>query len=273
MMLAARRAKPRMRKGRLMVVAVADEEAAGHRGTGFLFNAGAFREVDFAVVGEQTANLVALAHKGTVRATVITYGHSVHATDPDRGLNAIHGMADVVAAVERYHRSLHARSHRLLGTATASVNVIRGGTAGNVVAGRCEIIIDRRTIPPERDEEIAEELRQLLGQVAKTRPGFRGGISDISFMPWFEAPGQDHYSARFMENVRSISGRAPGPVGYMPGSDAKFFQSVLAATPTVVFGPGSYEQAHSANEWVPVRDLIECTRILEEFAGDVLGGN
>ncbi len=51
-------------------------------------------------------------------------------------------------------------------------------------------------------------------------------------------------------------------VGY--GSDASKLQAV-AGVPAVVLGPGSINQAHTANEWVEVRELVEARNYTRRF--------
>ena len=94
--------------GTLVLVAAAEEEVGGQLGTKWLADAGHLPACDFIVVGEQTSNKVAIAHKGVMRATVRTSGVSVHATNPDRGVNAIVAMSKVVNALADYHQDVGA---------------------------------------------------------------------------------------------------------------------------------------------------------------------
>jgi acetylornithine deacetylase len=55
----------------------------------------------------------------------------------------------------------------------------------------------------------------------------------------------------------------------LPGSDAKHLVGV-ARQGIVVFGPGSYEVAHAADEYVEIQELEQTAQILDEFARLVL---
>ena len=92
--------------GTLVLVAAAEEEVGGQLGTKWLADSRHLPACDFIVVGEQTGNKVATAHKGVLRATVKTTGVSVHATNPDRGVNAIVAMSRIIAALDHYHQEL-----------------------------------------------------------------------------------------------------------------------------------------------------------------------
>ncbi|MGV2434572.1 MAG UNVERIFIED_CONTAM: M20/M25/M40 family metallo-hydrolase [Anaerolineae bacterium] len=72
-------------RGTLVLVAAAEEEVGGQLGTRWLADHAHLPKCDFIVVGEQTHNRVANAHKGVMRATIQTLGKAVHATNPDRG--------------------------------------------------------------------------------------------------------------------------------------------------------------------------------------------
>ena len=91
-----------------------------------------------AVVGEPTGLDVVVANKGIVRFTIATKGKAVHSSRPDDGVNAIYRMGRVVQALEAYAKGGVGReTHPMLGKATLSVGVIRGGEYVNVVPDRC----------------------------------------------------------------------------------------------------------------------------------------
>ena len=61
----------------------------------------------------------------------------------------------------------------------------------------------------------------------------------------------------------------PGPIGYLPGSDAKHLMD-LARGDMIIFGPGSYEVAHAADEHVRLDDYAQTTDILLDFVRQTL---
>ena len=48
------------------------------------------------------------------------------------------------------------------------------------------------------------------------------------------------------------------------GSDASKLQAVIDV-PAIVLGPGHIKQAHSADEWVSVRELVQASEIYAEI--------
>ena len=253
------------KRGTLVLVAAAEEETGGQLGTRWLADEGHLPFSDFIVVGEQTDNRIALAHKGVMRATVKAHGRSVHATNPDRGVNAITAMARVVLALESYHRRLSEQRHPLVGTPTCNVGTIQGGSTANAVPDRCTIRLDRRMIPREKPEDVERELKEVIASVDTGAAEVE--IGEFLFSSWFDSDLSTELGQQFFETVKQF--KDPGPVGYLPGSDAKHLMDLVKGD-MVIFGPGSYEVAHAFDEHVELSALSECEAILASFLGKAL---
>ncbi|UCH27462.1 MAG: M20 family metallopeptidase [Trueperaceae bacterium] len=251
--------------GTVVLVGAAEEETGGQLGTRWLAESGHLPPCDFIVVGEQTANRVAVAHKGVLRATVRTRGRSVHATNPDRGVNAITAMAKLVSALEVYHRELRGRKHPLVGNPSCNVGTIQGGSTANAVPDTCEVRLDRRMVPREDPDVVKEELEAVVRSV-DVSPA-TAEIGEFLVSSWFESDLATPLGQTFLRLAGEV-GEA-GPVGYLPGSDAKHLMGV-ARGDMVVFGPGSYEEAHAADEHVSLPELRDCQGVLSRFLKVVL---
>jgi acetylornithine deacetylase/succinyl-diaminopimelate desuccinylase family protein len=256
----ASRAEPM--RGTLVLVAAAEEETGGQLGTRWLASSGHLPMCDFIVVGEQTHNRVAVAHKGVLRATVRTAGRSVHATNPDRGVNAITAMARAIMALDAYHHDLAQRVHPLVGVPTCNIGVIHGGSTPNAVPDSCAVYLDRRMIPGEDPLRVQDELRQVVASV-NVQPA-QISVSDFLVSNWFESTVETPLARSFMRCVEAVLGDSPGPVGYLPGSDAKHLTG-LTRGEMVIFGPGSYEVAHAYDEYVDLNEFETTARILHNF--------
>lgn len=256
--------------GTLILVAAAEEETGGQLGTKWLANDGHLPVCEFIIVGEQTGNKVATAHKGVLRATIQTTGKSVHATNPDRGINAIVAMSKIISALNYYHRDLSRVIHPVVGLPTCNVGVIAGGSTANAVPDSCAIRLDRRMIPGEAPEAVVGELRAVLDSVDLA--GAAVNMGDIVYSRWYESGLSTEYAKTFMDCVREELDDEPGPIGYLPGSDAKHLMD-LAQGDMIIFGPGSYEVAHAADEHVRLEDYETTTAILKEFLRRTLYAN
>lgn len=257
--------------GTLVLVAAAEEEVGGQLGTRWMADNGHMPDCDFIIVGEQTGNKVAVAHKGVMRATVRTTGRSVHATNPDRGINAITAMSRVVLALDRYHRELSERVHPVVGVPTCNVGVIAGGSTANAVPDSCVIKLDRRMIPREKPEDVQAELRTVIEAVDVAPAEVE--VGDFLFSSWFDSTTDGALAQTFLGCVRTVLNEDPGPVGYLPGSDAKHLMgNVREGGEMIIFGPGSYEVAHAFDEHVTVADYRATTAILKAFVKQTVLG-
>jgi acetylornithine deacetylase len=149
---------------------------------------------------------------------------------------------------------LKKRKHWLLGNPTISVGAIRGGTQANVVPDCCEIIIDRRTIPGEREVDVVRELKHFL----KTQNGAR-------LVNYKQNPCLPMETDLKLPLVREFMAQ----LGQSEAHGVDFFcdSAVLSAAgiPCVVFGPGDIAQAHTSDEWISLTQLERATTILEHF--------
>ncbi|MBX9790385.1 MAG: M20 family metallopeptidase [Pirellulales bacterium] len=222
------------------------------------------RAPDVAVIAEPTNLDVVVAHKGAIRWRLRTHGRAVHSSQPQLGDNAVYRMARVLSALERYADETCPTigQHPLCGRVTLSVGTIHGGLSVNTVPDECAIEIDRRLLPGETGEparqQVIDYLREALGPEA----------TKIEHEPQFlyGPPLSDTNNAALAERLSAAASQVRGScrrIGVAFGTDA----AAIAATgvPSVVFGPGSIAQAHTADEWVPLDELTAASEILYRF--------
>lgn len=213
-------------------------------------------KADLAIVGEPTQLQVVTAHKGDLWLKVTTRGKSAHGAKPHLGKNAIHSMAQIINLIETdYATTLKNQSHPLLGQATVNVGSIRGGTQPNIVPDWCEISIDRRTLPGETSASALRGLRKFL-----VKHGLKATINDSKGAP---APSLETNPRLPLVQALLASVGQNSTVGVDYFCDA----AILAAggIPSVVFGPGDIAQAHTATEWISVRQLDQAVAQLVGF--------
>ncbi len=189
-----------------------------------------------------------------VRWRCHTLGRASHSSRPDHGENAIFYMARVLATLEKYQQNEVGKlaEHPLCGRPTLSVGTIIGGLSVNTVPDRCTIEIDRRLIPGEQPALARQHVIDFLatntslGEKIQHDPPFmqHTGLSDAHNHPIAE---------RLATATRKITGRTPQIQGVPFGTDAFCYDA--AGVPSVVFGPGSIDQAHTADEWVPLAEV------------------
>ncbi len=212
---------------------------------------------DVAVIAEPTLLDVVVAHRGVTRFRIRTAGRACHSSDPTQGVNAIYRMARVVSVLEEYARLLPStvEPHPLCGGATLSVGRIQGGTSVNIVPDECVIEIDRRVIPGEHHDEVKTDIRRYLTE----RLDF-----DIDFEPpWIESPAlTDADNAQLAAAVLSCIAPVDGDhsaVGVPYGTHAS--RTCAGGVPSIVFGPGSIDQAHTKDEFLEIDQLEKAAEV------------
>ncbi len=120
-------------------------------------------------------------------------------------------------------------------------------------------------VPREDPDVVKEELEAVVRGV-DVSPA-TAEIDEFLVSSWFESDLATPLGQTFLRLAGEV-GEA-GPVGYLPGSDAKHLMGVSRGD-MVVFGPGSYEEAHAADEHVSLPELRDCQGVLSRFLKVVL---
>jgi acetylornithine deacetylase/succinyl-diaminopimelate desuccinylase family protein len=216
-----------------------------------------------AIVAEPTELDTVVAHKGVVRWKLHTTGRAAHSATPEQGQNAIYRMARLIETLEAYHRQAlpPLGSHARCGRATLSVGTIHGGTSVNTIPDRCTVEIDRRLMPDETADEALAHLQEYLSQK----------LMDHAYQidpPFLEAPSLSDadngpLADQLGVSIEKITGRKPAEIGVPYATDAPAFAQ--QGIPTIVFGPGSIQQAHTKDEWISLSQLNTAVEILHDF--------
>jgi len=242
-------------KGNLIIGGIADEEyqmiGSKHVGENGPY-------ADQGIIGEPTDLEICPANKGQLGTIIKTFGQAMHASVPERGVNAIIHMSKVIDAFSNYNDELlKADPHPLCGHGRFSPGVITGGSIISTVPDRCELEVDRRVLPGETIEKVFAEYRVRLDRLVDTVPGFKYEITD----PTWDVPANDvsldEPIVQVLLNAYTMVMGKPTKVrAFVAGTDAPNM-----GFPTVICGPGSISQAHSTDEYVRVDQLVSAVKI------------
>jgi len=248
-------------KGIVYLTAIMDEEYK-QRGISHLLSE-EFK-VDAGIVGEPTNLDIVVAHKGTIRWRIVTEGVACHSSEPEEGENAIYSMTQVIDILQRrLVPAYRKRSHPLVGSPTLSVNVIRGGNQINIVPDKCFIEIDRRTIPEEDYRSVLKEVDEVLGELRQESRLLKVEREEPYLIsPPMEVSKNERIVKTLFESVKDNIGSEPKIKGAKFDSDAGKFVAKGISAP--VFGPGNILQAHSKDEWVELRQVVQAAEIIAD---------
>ncbi len=210
-------------------------------------------KADAAVVAEPTEFKCVIASKGVLRWRIRTRGKAAHSSKPHLGINAITAMSRVVLALQEDHERMQKLAHPLLGPATCNVGVIHGGVQVNFVPDEAVIEIDRRLLPGEDVEPVLAHYQSLLDALMKRHPEVISEMEKPMLQDWSFQTDENAPLVNLARDVLRGMNRDAGVCGVPFGSDASKFSRL--GIPTILFGPGSIDQAHAAVEYVECAEV------------------
>jgi len=187
----------------------------------------------FLVNGEPTENRLALGSKGALYLEVRAEGRMAHSAYPELGDSAIDKL---LAALNRL-RAVPLPSDPVLGETTINIGTLSGGRAPNVVA----------------DEARAEVMVRTVGDTAELRRALFAAIeaagSQVAL--WREVPAVQ---------LGSLSGFETTVVKYTTD-----VPRLTRWGEPFLLGPGSIHVAHTPEERVPKRQLVEAVGLYRDL--------
>jgi len=135
----------------------------------------------------------------------------------------------------------------------------------NLVPDLVVLEIDRRVVPGESPREAREEVIRRIAEACAgdaAGPGGRPRIEhDDPFLesPGLPADGGGGWIDR-LEAAAGARGTAARRIAARYGTNASVFAA--AGVPSLVFGPGAIEQAHTADEWIELAQVERAAEIL-----------
>ena len=225
-----------------------------------------FREFDLkpqhVVICEPSNNVIALGHKGKAQILIKTRGVSAHGSAPEKGVNAIYEMVEIIQRVEKTNLDLMKQSG-LRGTLVMS-KISSVSVSLNAVPSECEVYLDRRLVPGETEADIRREMDQIIaGKNATWEVGTLNRTSwtglPIKYEPFHPAwkISLDHeLSKACIAAYQDQFGEPPGTFDFWDFS-TNAVTPVSLGIPTIGFGPGEYKLAHMRNESCEVQQILD----------------
>ncbi|HET7684467.1 MAG TPA: succinyl-diaminopimelate desuccinylase [Marmoricola sp.] len=206
-------------------------------------------QADFAILMEPSNGAVEAGCQGTLRVEVRTTGERAHSARSWRGVNAIHGAAEVLRRLAdyqprrpvidglEYHEGLNAV-------------LISGGVATNVIPDECVVTVNHRFAPDRSEDEALAFVRDFFDgydvRLTDTSPGALPGLGLPAAKAFVEATG----------------GAVNPKFGW---TDVARFSAL--GIPAVNFGPGDPMLAHKQEEHVPIAQVLHCEETLRTWLG------
>ena len=223
---------------------------------------------DFVVIGEPTKMLVYRGHKGRLEMKVTAKGRSAHAASNHLGDNAIYKLLPVIAGIRDLEPKLG--DHEFLGHGKITVSDMRVKTPSlNAVPDEAIIFIDRRMTFGETKEMVKKQVEDLIPAEFKDtvkveelfydEPSYTGFVFPVDkyFPAW--ALDEDHALVQAGQLARKTIGLTEAPSGKWNFSTNGIYWAGKAGIPSIGFGPGDEETAHTVRDSVSLDDMVKAT--------------
>ena len=229
-----------------MITAIAELLAEGSRDFGLLFvvgeernSVGAYtaaktpRGSRFLINGEPTENRLALGSKGALRYEVIAKGRMAHSAYPELGESAIEKLLDALNKI----RAIALPTDPVLGPSTLNIGTISGGRAPNVIpdSARAELFI--RLV--EDGDTTRQAIADAVGSLVEAREVLCLPALRLGSLPGFETSVMSYTT-----DIPAFGGAWGQPY---------------------LLGPGTIHVAHTNEERIPKREIIEAIQIYKKM--------
>ncbi len=234
-----------------MIFAVRVLLEEGVRDIGLLFvvgeernSAGAYhaaktpRGSKYIINGEPTENKLALGSKGALRYEIVASGKMAHSAYPELGESAINKLLDALAKI----RAIALPLDPMLGQSTLNIGVISGGRAPNVIS----------------DDARAEIFIRLVNDSASTRAAVEEAVKGLA-----EAKFVLEIPAIHLVSVPGMETTVVSFTTDIPAFNNQWGQPLL-------MGPGTIHVAHTLDERVPKKQLLEAVELYQRVVKQLL---
>ena len=222
---------------------------------------------DAVVNGESTNHYLMKGQKGRAEIEIVTHGKNAHSAHPEKGINAIMRMNDVLTKLN----TLKCPEDDKIGKGLMIVtDIISSPYPGaSVIPDRCRITIDRRLVLGETEESVINELEseidgdesvRSIGLVTAEVTTYKGAkLKAERFFPAWVTEDEEP----IMKAAKAAIADVGEPV------ETNIYQFCTDASecagrrniPTVGYGPGNSNLAHIDNEYVEIEDLYRVTQV------------
>jgi succinyl-diaminopimelate desuccinylase len=269
--------------GAIEISGTVDEESGGFAGVAHLARVGrlAAARTDFVIIPEPlNVDRICIGHRGVYWFELTTRGRIAHGSMPFLGVNAIDGMNDVIAAVQR---DLKPRLAERLSAmpivpdearrATININGIDGGQSVDgiqtpCVADRCRAVFDRRFLMEERFEDVHGEIADLVRTTLGTMDY---ELRDLMIVDPVRTPEGSPLVRSLGRAIAKVLGTQAQLVASPGTYDHKHVARIAGIRHCVAYGPGELELAHQPDEWCSIADLVSATKVIALATLDLMG--
>jgi len=222
-------------------------------------------EYDFpwAVIGEPTNMIPCLNHYSYLEVFLRTRGKRAHSAMPEYGQNAIESMLKLPLKVVEYAKTASQKP-------VCNIRELSSFPEGFIVADICEAWLDLHLPPDSRIDTLKTELQQLIEDIEVEFPELN---ADLRFEDTYSGY-QISQERPVVEKLRKVYEGLSLPWEYQDfrsHSDGNLLWS--AGVNPIILGPGLLEAAHTPEEAVSFKQVLQAAEVYLQFVLSLTGGS
>lgn len=225
---------------------------------------------DYVVIGEASNLNLKVGQRGRAEVVVETFGKACHSANPEKGINAVYKMAEVIGAI----RTLEPTHHPVLGDGILELTDVKSSPypGASVVPEYCRATYDRRLLVGETKESVLEPIQKLLDERMEKDPQLKVKVSYAvgeekcytnekitgkRFFPGWLYEADSDFVTAVKEELEDM-GFAPKITQYNFCTNGSHYAGE-AGIKTFGLGPSMENLAHTMNEYIEVEQLTKVT--------------
>ncbi|MHB2167245.1 acetylornithine deacetylase [Alsobacter sp. R-9] len=223
------------------------------------------------IVGEPSGMKAVTGHKGSVSWFTVVRGHTVHSSRIDLGVSAVMTAARLVTWLDDAMAANRAAADPANGFeppyTTLHCGMIQGGTATNIVSAECRFVTEVRAIPTEDPWDYRRRFEAFVRETIEPRMQAIAPETGVEIVHRAAVRGllpEPDGAAEAL--VRRLTGDN-GAMVVSYGTEAGIFQG--AGWSSIVCGPGDIAQAHQADEFIEIEQLVAGERFMDRLVREL----
>lgn len=207
------------------------------------------------IVGEPTANIPVIGHKGALYLKAVIKGKTAHSSMPELGDNAIYKAARCISKIEKFH--FEAAKDPLLGFPSINVGMIQGGLNINSVPDHAEFTMDIRSTTMISHQGVLQKLHRELGEDL--------AIETLVDLGPVSTPESDPL-VRLVCDICGLDRQSENWSRALPYlTDGSVLQPFYGGVPAIILGPGEPGMAHKTDEYCYIENIIQSVSIYKNI--------
>lgn len=258
-----------LRKGLMLAFYVDEEYGMMSAGSEYVCKQGHLNNVIAALGGEPSDLQLRHVFRGRTIYEITLAGKVTHSSAPDKGVNAIHAMSDLIGNL-RKRQLKYEKKYELMGEPTLSFTGIEGGMPGTspTIPDFCRARLEVRLVPGQTVDDVKRDLEDALQEMRSDIPDLMGEVTVVHRRGPSETPKESELYEAVTKSFKRV--RMQEPVLYWGGGAAGDLHWLLEkGVPGIVIGPGPRALAHKPNEFANIGDLVNLSQIFALTALDV----